>query len=163
MRISELIGLPLFQLADDAAPSLLIRGKGGRKGFFHPPQARAALDRYRPIRPLFLSSEEGPNPHLFPSRGKNGHLMRQRVGQLLKELSISCGMSNNPVSPNGLRHAFATHLLQKGVDLLTLKDLLGHKDISTTQIYTHVQTEHWASLLSRHHPLEGGFFPGTLS
>jgi len=163
MRISELIALPTFQLDDDSTPSLRITGKGGHERFvFFTPQAKAALDRYTVIRFSFLPSPESISPHLFPSRGKSGHLTRQRVGQLLKELAFRAGICPESVNPHGLRHAFATHLLQRGVDLVTLKHLLGHQDISTTQIYTHVQTERWTDLLTRHHPLGRRIFPGIL-
>ena len=153
MRISELITLPAFEITNTSAPSLCIKGKGGHERFvFFTPQAIAALERYKGVRPLFLQGPKA-NTYLFPSRGAQGHLTRQRVGQLLKALAISCAIPPDTVSPHGLRHAFATHLLQRGVDLITLKQLLGHQDISTTQIYTHVQVERWADLLARHHPL----------
>ncbi len=158
MRISELITLPPFVIRNSAAPSLRIKGKGGHERFiFFTPQAIAALNRYQTIASTFL---EGPasQKYLFPSRGRSGHLTRQRVGQLLKALAISCGLSST-VSPHGLRHAFATHLLHRGVDLITLKQLLGHQDISTTQIYTHVQVERWVDLLTRHHPLAQHVLP----
>lgn len=154
MRISELVTLPLFHLSDDAAPSLRIKGKGGHERFvFFTPQAKSALDLYLSVRVCFLPSPKAVSPFLFPSRGKSGHVTRQRIGQLTKELAITCGINPDSISPHGLRHAFATHLLHRGVDLMTLKQLLGHQDISTTQIYTHVQTERWSELLAKHHPL----------
>lgn len=157
MRVSELISLPLFRL-NDAAPSLRIKGKGGHERFvFFTPQSVVALDRYLAVRVCFLNSPKAQSPFLFPSRGKSGHVTRQRIGQLLKELALSCGMDPESISPHGLRHAFATHLLHRGVDLMTLKHLLGHQDISTTQIYTHVQTERWTELLTKHHPLGENF------
>ena len=157
MRISELIALPLFRL-NDTAPSLRIKGKGGHERFvFFTPQSKAALDRYLAVRVCFLNSPKAQSPFLFPSRGKSGHVTRQRIGQLLKELALSCGMDPESISPHGLRHAFATHLLHRGVDLMTLKHLLGHQDISTTQIYTHVQIERWTELLAKHHPLGENF------
>ena len=163
MRISELIGLPLFSLPDDLAPSLRIKGKGGHERFvFFTPQAKTALDRYLTVRVCFLPSPKAKSSFLFPSRGKSGHLTRQRIGQLMKELAMGCGMNPDWVSPHGLRHSFATHLLHRGVDLMTLKQLLGHQDISSTQIYTHIQTERWSELLRRHHPLgQGNALGGT--
>jgi integrase/recombinase XerD len=154
MRISELISLPTFHLSDDAAPSLRIRGKGGHERYvFFTPQARMAMNHYMLVRGSFLPPNLISSPYLFPSRGKSGYLTRQRVGQLLKGLAVGCKIDPDLVSPHGMRHAFATHLLQRGVDLITLKHLLGHQDIATTQIYTHVQTSRWADLLTQHHPL----------
>jgi integrase/recombinase XerD len=90
---------------------------------------------------------------LFPSRSKEGHLTRRRIGQLLKELALEAGLDPTRVSPHVLRHAFATHLLSNGADLRALQTLLGHADIGTTQIYTHVLEERRRSLVLGHHPL----------
>src|SRR6201999_3344180 len=93
------------------------------------------------------------SPHLFPSRGKEGHLTRQRFGQMLKELGMKAGIDPARVSPHVLRHAFATHLLDHGADLRSLQKMLGHADIATTQIYTHVAGRRLQELVERHHPL----------
>ena len=156
MRISEAITLPLLSLPQGDAFSFLIFGKGGHERFvFLTPQAIEALIAYLKIRSHFCQPSAPPsareNPYLFPSRGK--HLTRQGVGQALKNLALTSGLNPEFFSPHGLRHAFATHLMSRGVDLITLKQLLGHRDISTTQIYTHVETQRWSELLATHHPL----------
>ncbi len=90
---------------------------------------------------------------MFPSRGKSGHLTRTRFGQLLKELALEAGIEPTRVSPHVLRHSFASHLLAHGADLRTLQQMLGHSDIATTQIYTHVLEERLKQLVSSAHPL----------
>lgn len=148
MRVSELISLTVKSIPQKEPFSFLIKGKGGRERFvFLTPQAVNALKIYLSTRHDKIS------PYLFPSTNKTTYITRQRVGQLLKNLAVSCGITLEKLTPHGLRHAFATHLLHRGVDLITLKQLLGHQDISTTQIYTHIETERWAELLARHHPL----------
>jgi len=152
MRISELVSLPLIYIPQEKTPSFVIQGKGGHERYvFLTPQALKALESYLPIRLVFAPTPS--SSYLFPSRSQQGYLTRQRVGQLMKELSRECGIAPEKLSPHSIRHAFATHLLHRGVDLMTLKELLGHQDISTTQIYTHVQSERWAHLLSSCHPL----------
>lgn len=152
MRISELMSLPLVHVPQDPIPSFIIQGKGGHERYvFLTPQALKALEHYLPQRLLFACTPS--SPYLFPSRSKQGYLTRQRVGQLMKELATACGIAPEKVSPHSIRHAFATHLLHRGVDLATLKELLGHQDISTTQIYTHVYSQKWIHLLSSCHPL----------
>ena len=95
----------------------------------------------------------GPSRWLFPSGGRSGHLTRQRVAQLLKDLAVEAGISPAKVSPHVLRHAFASHLLDHGADLRSVQKMLGHADISTTQIYTHVLNERLKTLVRHHHPL----------
>jgi integrase/recombinase XerD len=152
MRVSELISLKVFSLPKDHAPFLLIQGKGGHERFvFFTPQALSALHQYKKIRHFFDPSHK--NPYLFPSKNKQGHITRQRVGQLLSQLATSCQMDHRLISPHSIRHIFATQLLQRGVNLITLKHLLGHQDLSTTQIYTHVQPQKWKELLEKCHPL----------
>jgi integrase/recombinase XerD len=90
---------------------------------------------------------------LFPSVGKQGHLTRQRVGQLTKTVALRAGIDPARISPHVLRHAFATHLLQNGADLLSIQKFLGHADIGTTQIYTHVLPNHLTNLVNSYHPL----------
>lgn len=155
MRVSELVSLPRAVLKDD--PRLItIRGKGGRERLVPlNTRARAALDRY-----LSLGSrpEEGVSPmiatrYLFPSRGGAGHLTRQRFAQDLKATAERAGIDPDRVSPHVLRHAFASHLLERGADLRAVQSLLGHADISTTEIYTHVLEERLKRLVTEHHPL----------
>jgi integrase/recombinase XerD len=153
MRVSELVTLPRSVLIGDGRV-LTIRGKGGRERIVPLNQAaRAALDRY-----LEVGFEDGVAPMLktrwlFASRGAEGHLTRQRLAQELKELAADAGLDPGRVSPHVLRHAFASHLLDRGADLRSVQQLLGHADISTTQIYTHVLEERLKRLVFDHHPL----------
>ena len=98
-------------------------------------------------------TEGRPSRWLFPSRGRAGHLTRQRAGQLLKELAARAGLDPEKLSPHVLRHAFASHLLDRGADLRSVQQMLGHADIATTQIYTHVQTDRLRKLVESAHPL----------
>jgi integrase/recombinase XerD len=155
LRVSELVSLPRSVLDGDARV-LLVKGKGGRERVvpLNEP-ARAALDRYLAIG---QEAEEGLSPMLsgrwlFPSKSIEGHLTRQRFGQELKELAEKAGLDPERVSPHVLRHAFASHLLDRGADLRVVQQLLGHADISTTQIYTHVLEERLRRLVLDHHPL----------
>ena len=153
MRVSELVTLPRTVLAGDGRV-LAIKGKGGRERLVPLNQAaRAALERY-----LNVGFDDGvapmlPTKWLFASRGAEGHLTRQRLGQELKELAAEAGLDPERVSPHVLRHAFASHLLDRGADLRSVQQLLGHADISTTQIYTHVLEERLKKLVFEHHPL----------
>jgi integrase/recombinase XerD len=155
MRVTELVSLPRSVLKGD--PRLLsITGKGGRERLVPlNATARAALERY-----LRLGSDpaEGvaamvATRYLFPSRGDAGHLTRQRFAQDLKDSAIRAGLDPERVSPHVLRHAFASHLLDRGADLRSVQSLLGHADISTTEIYTHVLEERLKRLVTEHHPL----------
>jgi len=153
MRVSELVTLPRAVLAGDGRV-LTIKGKGGRERLVPLNQAaRMALERY-----LNVGFEDGvapmlPTKWLFASRGAEGHLTRQRLGTELKELAAEAGLDPERVSPHVLRHAFASHLLDRGADLRSVQQLLGHADISTTQIYTHVLEERLKKLVFEHHPL----------
>lgn len=159
MRVSELVTLTTAQLERDPkrpksiAPYLIVRGKGSKDRMV-PLHAEAirALAHYLEVRAEFL-----PTPHeskfLFPSRGKAHHLTRQRFGQLLKELCLKAGVDPAHCSPHTLRHSFATHLLEGGADLRVIQELLGHADIATTQIYTHVSDKRLARVVEKHHPL----------
>lgn len=155
MRVSELVALPRSVLIGDAR-MLTIKGKGGRERLVPlNATARTALDRYLEIG---SGTEEGisttvATKWLFPSISAQGHLTRQRFGQDLKELAIECGLDPDRVSPHVLRHAFASHLLDRGADLRAVQQLLGHADISTTEIYTHVLEERLKKLVEEHHPL----------
>ncbi|ESQ87694.1 tyrosine recombinase XerD [Asticcacaulis sp. AC460] len=153
MRISELVGLKLDAVARDPA-FLIVKGKGGVERLVPlNPSARPAIKEYLEIRHTFLPAGDKANPYLFSSRAKEGHLTRRRVGQLLDQAAIDAGIDPARVSPHVLRHAFATHLLEGGADLRVVQTLLGHADISTTQIYTHVAGERLREVVETHHPL----------
>lgn len=147
LRVSELLGLKLEAVARDPA-FLSVRGKGGAERIAPlNASARAAIQVWLPLR-----SPAG-SPWLFPSRGKAGHLTPRRFDQLLKAAALKAGLDPASVSPHVLRHAFATHLLEGGADLRILQTLLGHADIATTQIYTHVTSDRLSEVVRRNHPL----------
>ncbi len=160
LRVSELVGLPLAAvLRDDRV--LVVRGKGGKERMIPLGQpARAAIAAYLAVRPGFLARDADgrklPSIWLFPSRGATGHLTRQSFGQLLKQLAPVAGIEPSRLSPHVLRHAFASHLLDHGADLRSVQTMLGHADITTTQIYTHVGSERLRRLVGEHHPLAQG-------
>jgi integrase/recombinase XerD len=144
LRASELVSLPLAAVPRDA-PFLTIIGKGGQQRMVPVSgRSRQALSRWLPVRPA-------DGKFLFPSRGK--HLTRVRLFQLLKALAARAGLDPAKLSPHVLRHAFATHLLEGGADLRVLQTLLGHADIATTQIYTHVDAARLVALVNERHPL----------
>ena len=153
LRISELTGLTLAALARDPA-YLIVRGKGGKERLAPlNDAARTAIKAYLEVRPGFLSKGDKANPWLFPSRGKAGRLTPRRFAQLLDEAAVDAGIDPARVSPHVLRHAFATHLLEGGADLRVVQTLLGHADIGTTQIYTHVAGDRLAEVVASKHPL----------
>ncbi|MGB0499213.1 MAG: tyrosine recombinase [Rubricella sp.] len=154
LRVSELVSLPAAPFR--ARPeTIMIRGKGGK-------------DRLVPVSDAALSAVKGWLPHrermkaaagsrfLFPSPGKSGHLPRARVHAILKDMALFAGLRPEAVSPHVLRHAFATHMLAGGADLRAIQMLLGHADIATTEIYTHVADERLDALVFEHHPLARG-------
>ena len=144
LRATELVALPLSAVPRDA-PFLTVIGKGGQARMVPVSQrANAALQRWLPLR-------DSDSPWLFPSR--TGHLSRVRLFQLLRELAVRADLPPEKLSPHVLRHAFATHLLEGGADLRALQTLLGHADISTTQIYTHVDAARLVKLVNERHPL----------
>ncbi|OYU69203.1 MAG: recombinase XerD [Alphaproteobacteria bacterium PA2] len=153
LRVSELTALPLAALARDPA-FLMVRGKG-EKDRLAPlnPAAREAVKTYLEIRKSFLPKGDAANPWLFPSRGKAGRLTPRRFAQMLDEAAADAGIDPARVSPHVLRHAFATHLLEGGADLRVVQKLLGHADIATTQIYTHVASDRLAEVVATRHPL----------
>ena len=154
LRISELVTLPLLAITD-SNNFMLISGKGGKERLVPVHElARDAVAEYLSIRAKFLpKNHKHAARFLFPSRGKNGHLTRQRVFQLLKNLALQAGLDPQQMSPHVLRHAFATHLLRGGADLRVVQQLLGHADITTTQIYTHVADDQLRETVLQHHPL----------
>ena len=146
LRASELVGLPFAAVPRDA-PFLTVVGKGGQQRMVPVSgRARAALSRW-------LALKVPGGRHLFPSRAGQGHLTRVRLFQLLRDLAGRAGIDPEKVSPHVLRHAFATHLLEGGADLRVLQTMLGHADISTTQIYTHVDSARLVALVNARHPL----------
>ncbi len=152
LRVSELVSLPLSAARGDRR-FLVLRGKGGKERLVPlGERARAALAAYLERRGAFLGAGAASR-FLFPSRGAAGHLTRRRCGQLLKELAVATGIDPARLSPHVLRHAFATHLLDHGADLRSVQEMLGHADIATTQIYTHVAGERLQRLVGEHHPL----------
>ncbi|MCP3971207.1 MAG: tyrosine recombinase [Rhodobacteraceae bacterium] len=157
MRVSELVQLPVSAARGDPR-MLLVLGKGGKERMVPlSPPARAALAEWLKARDDAEDSARAkgaaPSRFLFPSRGKAGHLTRHRFYMLIKELAVAGAVPPDRVTPHTLRHAFATHLLAGGADLRAIQTLLGHADISTTEIYTHVLDERLKELVLDHHPL----------
>lgn len=163
LRASELVtlrvgSLPRRKAGQWMSADIIIRGKGGKDRLC--PLGRAALtalgnwlderEASLPANPMMRSKADG---FVFPSRGKEGHLTRRRLGQMLEDLAAKAGLRSERVYPHALRHAYATHLLQGGADLRVVQTLLGHADIATTQIYTHVLTDELAELLETAHPM----------
>ena len=149
LRVSELIALPASAARRDAR-MLVIRGKGGRERLVPlNTAAHAAMQAYQDA----ISAQDITSKWLFPSFGESGHLTRQHAARELKDLARTAGLSPARLSPHVLRHAFASHLLQNGADLRVVQTLLGHADISTTQIYTHVLEERLKTMVRDLHPL----------
>ena len=151
LRVSELVALPASAARRDQR-MLVVRGKGGKERLVPLNQAaKRAMAEYLALR---AGTERGaPSKWLFPSFGEQGHLTRQHFARELKALGSSCGIAPARLSPHVLRHAFASHLLHNGADLRVVQTLLGHADISTTQIYTHVLEERLKALVRDLHPL----------
>lgn len=155
MRVSELVSLPAKVLRHEGR-FLMIRGKGNKdRMVLLSRAAMAAMDKYEQARKALAPQKEGQpeSTWLFPSNGKEGHLPRQVFARDLKDIAIRAGLTPSTISPHVIRHAFASHLLQNGADLRAVQELLGHSDISTTQIYTHVLEERLQELVQTHHPL----------
>lgn len=157
LRVSELVGLKLSsiqvtQREGGTGAYLMVKGKGGKERLvpLHE-EAIRAIYGYLKVRREFEEGAE--STWMFPSHGASGHLTRQRFGQMLKSLALKSGIDPEKVHPHTLRHSFASHLLAGGADLRVVQELLGHADISTTQIYTHVLREHLEELVHTHHPL----------
>jgi integrase/recombinase XerD len=150
LRVSELVALPEAAARRDQR-MLVVRGKGGRERLVPLNDAsKRAIAEYLALRE---QAKLGRSKWLFPSFGETGHLTRQHFARELKSLASTAGLKPAKVSPHVLRHAFASHLLQNGADLRSVQTLLGHADISTTQIYTHVLAERLKSLVRDLHPL----------
>lgn len=156
LRVSELVGLPLSAIGEDMQ-FLMVAGKGGRERMVPISEpAQKALKSYLDVRRQFVSPDDkGTQAQwLFPSRtSESGHLTRQRFAQLLKDLADAAQIDSDRVSPHILRHAFATHLLSNGADLRSVQKMLGHADIATTQIYTHILGEKTKKTVEDKHPL----------
>ncbi len=157
MRVTELVSLPVSSARGDPR-MLLILGKGGKERMVPlSPPAREALANWLSVRDeteeVTVSQGGQTSRFLFPSRGKSGHLTRHRFFLLVKELAVQGGVSPEKVTPHTLRHAFATHLLANGADLRSIQILLGHADVATTEIYTHVLNKRLSELVLEHHPL----------
>jgi integrase/recombinase XerD len=153
LRVSELAGLPLSAMARDGR-TITVRGKGGRERMVPlSDAARAAIEAWLPLRETKAKPGK-PSPWLFPSRrAADGRLSRVNVLLMLKKLAVDAGIDPKRVSPHVLRHAFASHLLAHDADLRSVQAMLGHADISTTQIYTHVLDARLRALVETHHPL----------
>jgi len=150
LRVSELVALPEAAARRDQR-MLVIRGKGGRERLVPlNDQAKRTMTDYLALR---VEAKLDKSKWLFPSFGESGHLTRQHAARELKDLAVGAGLPAARVSPHVLRHAFASHLLQNGADLRVVQTLLGHADIGTTQIYTHVAGDRLAEVVASKHPL----------
>ena len=151
MRVTELVGLPAAA-ARGNPQMILVCGKGGKERMVPlSPGARSAIKLWLSLRDQDETSSK--SLFLFPSRGKDGHLTRIWFYQQIKKLADVAGLDPNKVTPHSLRHAFATHLLAGGADLRSIQTLLGHANIATTEIYTHIQDKRLSELVLKHHPL----------
>lgn len=153
LRVSELISLPLATVMRDPA-FLVVTGKGNKERLVPlTDAARDAIKAYLPVRDTFVGSRKKTSVWLFPSRSAQGHLTRQQFGLILKDVARRAGLEPERVSPHVLRHAFASHLLKYGADLRSIQAMLGHSDIATTQIYTHVENRQLSDVVEHCHPL----------
>ena len=150
IRISELVEIKNGDLSEDFS-SVLIKGKGGKQ------RVVPLFGKVKEVLKKYLFEKRHFNikgSFLFPSNSKFGHITRHRFFQLLKKLSLECGINVSKVSPHTIRHSFASHLLERGVDLRIIQESLGHKDISTTQIYTHIQSKKIRKILEEKHSIK---------
>lgn len=157
LRVSELVGLPMRAIPKPEIAAMRVKGKGGKERLVPlGSHARDALDAWLAVRAHSLpegSLRAEAEKFLFPAKGKAGHFGRREFARLLDELAIKAGLDPKKMSPHVLRHAFATHLVEGGADLRSVQVMLGHADISTTQIYTHVADARLTELVTRNHPL----------
>jgi integrase/recombinase XerD len=156
LRVTELVTLPL-STAKNREGFLLVKGKGQKERLvpLNDP-ARAAIAAWLDVRAAFLPQgirRGHAERFLFPSRGAEGHITRRRMHQMLKDLALAANIDPDKLSPHVLRHAFATHLVEGGADLRSVQTMLGHADIATTQIYTHVAKDHLTAVVEAAHPL----------
>ena len=155
LRVSELVSLRISSLSRDGRVAT-VRGKGGKERLVPLGEAaRRAVAEWLPLRDSMLGKKIETVPWLFPSRATAGHITRNSFAKQLRKIALSAGLDPGRVSPHVLRHAFATHLLANGADLRSVQKMLGHSDISTTQIYTHVLHQRLKSLVQEVHPLVG--------
>ncbi len=153
LRVTELVSLPIATVLGDPR-MILVKGKGGVERMVPlSPPAKAALAEWLPLRAAMLKEKRKSSPHLFPSRAEGKHLSRVQFFRLVSQVAIKAGLDPSTISPHTLRHAFATHLLANGADLRAIQMLLGHADIATTEIYTHVLDERLKTLVLEKHPL----------
>lgn len=153
LRVTELVGLPVSAARGDPR-MIFVRGKGGRERMVPlSPPARTALQIWLSERDEIEAEKVKKSPFLFPSRGKKGHLTREAFFLVIKGLALAANLDPSGISPHTLRHAFATHLLANGADLRSIQTLLGHADIATTEIYTHILEERLKELVLNKHPL----------
>ncbi len=152
LRATECVGLPLAAWRPKECV-LMVKGKGSRERLLPVgPYAEDALEAYLKVRPVFFAGSLSKK-FLFPSRSREGHLTRIRLFQLIRELAGEAGLGLTHISPHMLRHAFATHLLQHGADLRAIQELLGHANLVTTEIYTHLANDELTDLVRKSHPL----------
>jgi integrase/recombinase XerD len=152
LRVTELVGLPLVGVQFDRG-FVQVKGKGGKERVVPLGEpAILAIKAWLPLRKEMLG-EKRKSIYLFPSRDGSKHLTRQRFFQLLKETGLKARLDPTRLSPHVLRHAFATHLIEHGADLRSVQTMLGHADIATTQIYTHVASDRLGKMVQQHHPL----------
>ena len=153
LRVSELVGLPHAAILGDPR-MILVRGKGGAERMVPlSPPAKKAIAAWLPCRALLLKAKSHSSGFLFPSQNGKTHLSRVQFFRLVNQVALKAGLDPSRISPHTLRHAFATHLLAHGADLRAIQMLLGHADISTTEIYTHVLDERLKALVLEKHPL----------
>lgn len=159
LRVSELVALPVTGIQFDRA-MVLVKGKGGKERVVPLGEpAIKAVTEWLPARKDMLGDAHRAIPYLFPSPARAAPITRQRFFQLLKELALAAKLDPKRLSPHVIRHAFATHLIEHGADLRVVQSMLGHADIATTQIYTHVAGDRLARTVAEHHPLANKALP----